>query len=1128
MAAASSNCQDEGLQHFRSAGRSPTFDHLKLRESVYDNIIGQVNGARAVDKLRKVGAIDRISEGKAVNSKSLEYSDTITPSTSNPNVLKLPALQQNRRLAVDLEFNDDAPPAWTLLRRVTHNVWMSLKMTRLFLSLAWADIKARTCSYCLGFFSVFIVVLLLVLMFSILVHMPILFLHFSEETRGEFDLIIGPGSLMSKATGINYTRINELFPESDPDYGYSAPRFLDIYMARTTRSCPGKNVTQMWYNADGSVCDDVDLCMSGCFSNGTAAVDLIAIDAAAEARMEFGTHYDEPTLNEGELILSHRAAVLMGGVNVGDTIILYGDARLNIQLPFANLTHNDSSNVMMPFKVVSVIHEYYRKFPDVDTFVVVSFQTFLRDLAKGLGPDTSTRGVEGVANTNPSDCASAVYFTMNPEARLKAYSLTSYEKIRRNVVVWASGVLSPLGFMQVSRSAPQLRGLYVTRLFSAFVGLIMSLILLALVLLSVVLIYTLLTVGIETKTYELGIQRMIGLTKENLIFLVLANAYAFTLPAWLIGLAAGQGTYTGVRIVFAKFVDVQLPMLVTGASLGWATVAGLGIPIVASFFPILSLVTQKLPDAINTSRGRNSGVIYKIERDDSTQWNGTMLVLGVLFFAFGFLIYYLFPTALIAMNLNLIFYIFFGVLIGLLAGLVLLAMNFERVAQTCISYLLLFWESRAVFSFMQKSLSAHRRRNRKTALMYALSLAFVIFITVVVQIQLVSYEYSSRQRMGCELYVETKGLTVEEYWAIEEIIEHQMETGIISAYTYDYNSSALTSLKGATVSSIGRLRSSGTKLKPLPPNYFEVMDRTYLHVNNYQSIVGRYGLVRALYSPEGLYKGILSSGAADTLGVGSADGVVLLKITKVQNATLNTEVIRRVTIRPVATLNTAPAIDTSKYTGTQGDVVLSIPGLFRHLNESRVSVLNGNVGKIRLRMNDPNWYDFIGDLLTGSIAALGHTVTVTNIRDATRDMAAASEALNFFFIVAEIMILVICFFSLMSSMTTNVLDSSKEIGVLLCLGMSHFQVYRVYVWEAFVLVVSSGVMGLIVGLVVAYTMQLQNILFTQLPLPFPFPYIQLAILVVIGLVSALASSISPVAYLLGLPSVTHILRRTIH
>ncbi|GET92264.1 hypothetical protein, conserved [Leishmania tarentolae] len=965
-------------------------------------------------------------------------------------------------------------------------------------------------------------------MTSILVRMPILFLRLSEETRGEFDLVISPGGIMSMATGINYTRIKELFPESDPDYGYSAPRFLDIYAARSMRSCPVKNATRMWYNSDGTVCDDIHSCMSECFPHSTAHVNLMAIDAKAEERMGFGRHYNEPTLNEGEVIVSHRAAVLMGGVSVGDTILLYGNAQMNMELPFANLTHTDSGDVIMPFKVVSIIEEYYGKFPHEDTFVVVSFQTFLHDVAKGLRPATSTAGVKGVFNTNPNDCASAVYFIMNPHARLNAYGSESYNKIRSNVAEWVSGVLSRIGFMQVSRSTPQLLGLYATRLFSVFLGLTMSLILLGLTFLSIVLIYTLLTVGIETKTYELGIQRMVGLTKENLIFLVLVNAYAFTLPAWAIGLASGQGAYSGIRLVFVKLVDLELPMLVTGASVGWATLAGLGIPIVASFFPILSLVTQKLPDAINTSRSRNSGITYKIHNNNSTQWSGTMLALGSLFFAFGFLIYYLFPTALVSMNLNLIFYIFFGVLIGLLAGLVLLAMNFERVAQTSVSYVLLFWESKAVFSFMQKSLSAHRRRNRKTSLMYALSLAFIIFITLVVQIQLVSFDYAARQRMGCELYVETQGLGMEQFWKVEGIIVRHMGTGIISSYTYDYDSSSITFVERAKLYSVGRLRTSATKLRVVPPDYFDVMDTTYLRVNKFQSIVGRYGLVPALYSSEGLHKAILSSGAADALRVGDADGVVLLELTEVGHPSSNTTDVRTTPIRPVATLDTAPAISMSKYEDTDGDLVLSIPGLFWHFNKSRASVLDGSVMRVRLRINDPKWYDSVGDLLSRSMASMGHIVKVRNIREETSDTVMAGNVLNLFFLVAEIMILVVCFFSLMGSMTANVLDSSKEIGVLLCLGMSHFQVYRVYVWEAFTLVVSSGIMGLMVGVVVAYTMQLQNILFTQLPLPFPFPYLQLGVIIGVGFLSALAASVSPVAFLLGLPSITHILRRTIH
>ncbi|KAG5493177.1 hypothetical protein GH5_01917 [Leishmania sp. Ghana 2012 LV757] len=1127
MASACPGYRDD-WQSSRTTGFGPECDQLDLNSSSIGTAAGHGGITKEVEQDSRESPLLSTQDQEVIKNKGMTFSDTTTLVTSDLSSLKPPLPQRNRRLAVDLAFNDGRPSGWTNFRRALHNLWSSVKMMKLFLSLAWTDIKKRTCSYCLGFFSVVIVVLLCVLMISVMAHMPILFLRLSEEVNGEFDLVIVPGGVMDKATGINYSAIKELFPESHPVYGFSAPRLLDMYMARPVSSCPNKNATRMWYNPDGSACADLASCLAECFPNSTAVVNLIAVDAAAETRMRLGTDYTEPTPKAGEVVLSHRAAVLMGGVKVGDIVILYGDAQWNNQLPFVNMSMSDSPEVMMPFRVVSVAEINHHKFPDVDTFAVVSFHTFLRDVSKGLGPTTSAAGVEGVANTNPNDCASAVYFTMQPAARLKAYGSTNFNRIRSNVLPWVSGLLAPIGFAQVNRSTPQLNGLNATRMFSVFLGLIMSVVLLALAFLSVVLIYTLLTVGIETKTYEFGIQRMIGLTKENLIVLVLTNAYAFTLPAWIIGLGTGQGAYMGARLVFAKIVDVDLPMLVTGASLGWATLAGLGIPIVASLFPILSLVTQQLPEALNTSRSRNSGVICKVRRNDSKRLNKPIFGLGVLVFIFGFLIYYLFPTALIAMNLALMFYIFFGVLIGLLAGFVLLVMNFERVAQTCVSYAMLFWESAAVFSFMQKSLSAHRLRNRKTSLMYALSLAFVIFITVVVQIQLVSFTYSARQRLGCEVRVRAPGMTWEEFWVIDELLEEYKKAGLVSAYTYEYTNTDLLFPNSSQMRSLGRLRSSSTVVRPLPPNYFEVVESDFLRVDRTQSIVGRYGLVQSLYTSEGLYKGIMSSAPANDLGVGNADGTALLEVKKVTNATSNTRATIRTAMRPLATLDAAPVVRASKYTPNTGDLIVSIPSLLWRANESRASVLSGNVAGIRLRIKDAQSYGLIGDLLTRRISALGRGVTVKAITDDTSGMEDATKLLSIFFIAAEIMILLICFFSLMSSMTTNVLDSSKEIGVLLCMGMSHFQVYRVFVWEAFILVVSSGFMGLLVGLVVAYTMQLQNVLFTQLPLPFPFPYLQLAILVVMGLVSALASSISPVAYLLGLPSITHILRRTIH
>jgi hypothetical protein len=49
--------------------------------------------------------------------------------------------------------------------------------------------------------------------------------------------------------------------------------------------------------------------------------------------------------------------------------------------------------------------------------------------------------------------------------------------------------------------------------------------------------------------------------------------------------------------------------------------------------------------------------------------------------------------------------------------------------QKFLAFVLLFWERRVVVRLTTANLVAHRLRNRKTMVMYALSLSFIVFIT---------------------------------------------------------------------------------------------------------------------------------------------------------------------------------------------------------------------------------------------------------------------------------------------------------------------------------------------------------------------------------------------------------------
>ena len=66
----------------------------------------------------------------------------------------------------------------------------------------------------------------------------------------------------------------------------------------------------------------------------------------------------------------------------------------------------------------------------------------------------------------------------------------------------------------------------------------------------------------------------------------------------------------------------------------------------------------------------------------------------------------------------------------------------------------------------------------------------------------------------------------------------------------------------------------------------------------------------------------------------------------------------------------------------------------------------------------------------------------------------------------------LCFFSLVASMSANILDQAKEIAVLRALGMTRGRIILIYIYEAFLLVFASSMLGIFIGTLVGWTMVL--------------------------------------------------------
>ena len=113
--------------------------------------------------------------------------------------------------------------------------------------------------------------------------------------------------------------------------------------------------------------------------------------------------------------------------------------------------------------------------------------------------------------------------------------------------------------------------------------------------------------------------------------------------------------------------------------------------------------------------------------------------------------------------------------------------------------------------------------------------------------------------------------------------------------------------------------------------------------------------------------------------------------------------------------------------------------------------------------------------------------------------------------------MIIAFFSLNTSMYTNIVEQSKEIGILRALGLTRGAIFRIYTYEALFLVLSSAFLGSCIGLLIGWSISAQRALFTQVPISFSYPWDLVITVSIVAIICALISTATPVARLVMRP-----------
>ena len=676
------------------------------------------------------------------------------------------------------------------------------------------------------------------------------------------------------------------------------------------------------------------------------------------------------------------------------------------------------------------------------------------------------------------------------------------------------------------------------------------------------LIYSLLMVSVESRTFELGILRMVGMSRGRLVGLVLTQAVFYAVPGIVLGLPVAQG----LAVVFANFLSsialVQLSVLLTPLAICLALLAGILVPLIAAVVPIRAALSKNVWDSVDTRRSKTKAVEYKLSRTETDRPSATLLLVGLALFGLGFVIYYLLPLSLLSSNIYLLLNIFFLLLILMLFGLVILASNLQPLLEWCFMWLCFFWEQPAVRSVALRNFDAHRRRNAKTAIMFSISLAFTIFLQVSFATQLNSIIAQTNQRRAAVLSVRVSrtnylpggapgsGLPVRalEDWAAAQ----PLVTGLgWATMPLEWQAEGLLDV---TAESVGHLASFGQNVIGVSPNLFNASFAGYTVVpadlDPYPGALTpllpagapRERVPERLYARRGS-QGVLA-GAKWEAALGragpparprdlllvtllrrnaSAELVALGVAAGSPGARVATRTARR-RLAVEAFVGLAPLFSFSAFpSGSSNDMLVSLPTMARLLRRvpgaavTSVDDLRMEVCVVGLRESaTTRQTDQVKRELIATAAASGApNVEVLDTRDSTNSLNTARSLLGFFFLFTVVIALVICFFSLSSSMYTNIYEQTKEIGVLLALGMRRFRVGRLFVWEAICIVLAASTLGIGIGVLVGWTLTLQQALFTQLPVVFEFPWLITVVVIGLSLVFGFLSSFGPLYSLLN-------------
>eukprot|EP00762_Andalucia_godoyi_P002414 ANDGO_02681.mRNA.1 FtsX domain-containing protein len=603
--------------------------------------------------------------------------------------------------------------------------------------------------------------------------------------------------------------------------------------------------------------------------NGTSpSTSFLTDPAAARAFLSsFGLNFSAPiTLNisafqslinqqlgqlggNGTSILSLLNISLTFGVS---TVTLSGEQVFDLLFPvFQQIIAN---GLTLELVVVDSVSSPVGKWPAAIGNVVFLDSTFItRQLGETIR-DTLERNLATQLLLTPAQISSVqstvTSFPINEYAftsvvmyrdRIAAY--VKDEKPRDSDLIGfsneASFALGPLFTAQYT--FPIAAALKATTFIRMFLDQLFYLVVVLMIFLGSLLIYALLLANVEEKTYEYAMLRALGLSKRSLLMIMMGHAFAFAIPGVSLGLLFAFLANIPVALYLADFAATDPDFSLSWQAICLGLAVGILIPIFANIIPIRRAFSHSLRDALDVTHqqfSETSVTMQKLEELGIEPWQ---TALGIVLVIFGIIVYYLIPYSFTFQDWPLFFTILNAILLGMLLGLCLLVQPFEVYLERAFLWIFLIATfcnpDKKMHTLVKKSMAGHRPRSGKTALMFTVALAFIIFAGVIFSLQAKSIPMSTEAALGSDVVVQARTRTVPlDRNRLKSLFDSPSTSSAVRKYSFvTFELSLIENLRVARLSNLVGFPTSRTFVYGVEKDYLESAYARYFLVSQLQS-----------------------------------------------------------------------------------------------------------------------------------------------------------------------------------------------------------------------------------------------------------------------------------------------------